>query len=326
MACVIGITTGNRDGIGLEVTLKALREFFRRRGGRGAKDIRFLVFCGDDAATARLVKRSRLRPKQAIFVRSSGNEAAWFEEAVLAAGEDRYGLDAVVTGPVSKDRFLQLKSAKRGRGAKPIGHNGLLEQMTGVRPTQGYVAQLSRSTKAGESLAVVLATDHIPLAQVESELTPKTLTLALARAKILRAALPTAMKKKPIAVIGLNPHAGEGGLLGKFEKRRLIPWLRRSGRGVIGPLPPDTAFSPAVRTKYSVAIALYHDQGLIPFKTLYGQDAGFQVSLGLPFVRTSVDHGTATDIAGKNQAQHESMLAAIDGALALLKLQKARKR
>ena len=115
------------------------------------------------------------------------------------------------------------------------------------------------------------------------------------------------MKTKKIAVLGLNPHAGEGGLIGNLEKTLFA----RLPKGVVGPLVPDAAFLKKNWPLYSIFVCLYHDQGLIPFKMQHGQDSGAHLTLGLAFVRTSVDHGTAVDIFNKNVANPNSMLEAI---------------
>ena len=121
------------------------------------------------------------------------------------------------------------------------------------------------------------------------------------------------LSKPRIAIAGLNPHAGEGGMLGQEEERMIAPLcdrLRAEGLSVTGPLPADTMFHAAARQTYDVAIAMYHDQALIPVKTL-AFDTGVNVTLGLPFVRTSPDHGTAFDIAGKGIANPASMVEAL---------------
>lgn len=315
---VVCITTGDRDGVGLEITLKALRRL-KRKGG-----VQFLVACGDDSFSKKLVKKNigtlKAEVVQAhdlslaeaaaflradasrpiLFWQAKGNEAAWFRDAVRLA-DDR-AVDALVTGPISKGRFKPFQC---------MGHTGLLSKMTGRNVLQGYI---------GEELAVVLTTDHLPLNEVEAALSSGLVKRAVASAVQLRSMLPPPRRRRPIAVLGLNPHAGEGGMIGTYERRLRLP------RGVMGPLSPDTAFTREQREKYSVAVSLYHDQGLIPFKLLHGQDSGFQVSLGLNFVRTSVDHGTATDLFGRGKANPGSMLSAIEGALAALKLEQRTKR
>lgn len=319
----IAITTGDRDGVGLEVARKALSKLGPQ------KQMRFLLTCSNDAAASRELRKLRgfkpvtlssrqislplmakvfldLQPDEILIWRDGGNEAAWVKAcAELALSGD---IDALVTGPVSKEKFKRLH-------AKYMGHTGLLSAMARKPVQQGYV---------GRDLAIVLATDHVPLSKVEKTATPKLIQRAIANAKSLSPLLPASRRHLPIAVLGLNPHAGEDGLLGRFERKMKLP------KGVRGPLPPDTAFTAQARRRSSVTVALYHDQGLIPFKMLHGQDSGFQISLGLPFVRTSVDHGTARDIFGLGQANPGSMIDAIRAAVTLvqagLKPRQKRKR
>jgi 4-hydroxythreonine-4-phosphate dehydrogenase len=165
---------------------------------------------------------------------------------------------------------------------------------------------------ASDLLRVVPATIHIPLAEV-----PQALTAALLTDTILitHAALRRdfGIERPRIAVAGLNPHAGEGGRMGREEIEMMIPVLdalRAEGIEILGPLPADTMFHPAARARYDAAVCAYHDQALIPIKTL-DFDGGVNVTLGLPFVRTSPDHGTAFDIAGEGIANPASMIAAI---------------
>jgi 4-hydroxythreonine-4-phosphate dehydrogenase len=162
-----------------------------------------------------------------------------------------------------------------------------------------------------DALRVVLATIHIPIADV-----PRTLTQELMESTIALTAkeLPKFGVARPrIAVAGLNPHAGEHGLFGREEIDAIQPAIaacRASGIDVSGPFPADTVFVRAKRGAFDVVIACYHDQGLIPVKLLAFGTA-VNVTLGLPIVRTSVDHGTAFDIAGKGEADPESMIAAV---------------
>ena len=162
-----------------------------------------------------------------------------------------------------------------------------------------------------ERLRVVLATVHIALAEV-----PRTLTESLMKKTIALTAreLPRFDKAQPrIAVAGLNPHAGEHGMFGREDVEVIAPAIeacRACGVDVSGPFPADTVFVRASRGEFDVVVACYHDQGLIPVKLLAFGDA-VNVTLGLPIVRTSVDHGTAFDIAGKGVANPESMIAAV---------------
>ena len=145
---------------------------------------------------------------------------------------------------------------------------------------------------------------------------------AVRAADELRKVLDKKQMSRPIAILGLNPHAGEQGLIGSVENRihaKVLETAAEEKLNVDGPLVPDAAFFPKNWSKYSVFVANYHDQGLIPFKMTHGQESGVQVTMGLPFVRTSVDHGTAKDIFGKNKADPRSMLQALEWAIRLKK-------
>src|SRR5262249_7709458 len=183
------------------------------------------------------------------------------------------------------------------------GHTDLLAHLTGARD----VAMMFHS----DALRVVLATVHIPLAEVPRALTAPALeaTIALTARELPRFGID----RPRIAVAGLNPHAGEYGLFGDEESRAIAPAIdacRGRGIDVSGPFPGDTVFLRARRGEFDVVVACYHDQGLIPVKLVaFGQ--AVNVTLGLPIVRTSVDHGTAFDIAGKGVADPQSMIAAV---------------
>ena len=165
---------------------------------------------------------------------------------------------------------------------------------------------------ACDALRVVPATIHIPLAEVPRRLTAELLeaTIRIARDGLRR---DFGLEEPRLAVAGLNPHAGEGGAMGNEEIALIAPLvgrLRAEGFVLAGPLPADTMFHPAARARYDAAICMYHDQALIPIKTL-DFAGGVNVTLGLPFVRTSPDHGTAFDIAGKGLADPSSLVAAL---------------
>ena len=205
---------------------------------------------------------------------------------------------AVCTAPIHK------KALADGAGFAYPGHTEFLAALGGV---DQVVMML-----ASDLLKVVPATIHIPIAEV-----PQALTAALLTDTILitHAALRRdfGIDRPRIAVAGLNPHAGEGGRMGREEIEMMSPVLdalRAEGIEILGPLPADTMFHPAARARYDVAVCAYHDQALIPIKTL-DFDGGVNVTLGLPFVRTSPDHGTAFDIAGQGIANPASMIAAI---------------
>ncbi|NBR52485.1 MAG: 4-hydroxythreonine-4-phosphate dehydrogenase PdxA [Rhodobacteraceae bacterium] len=205
---------------------------------------------------------------------------------------------AICTAPIHK------KALADGAGFAYPGHTEFLAALGNV---DQVVMMLASSL-----LRVVPATIHIPLADV-----PEALTAALLTDTILitHAALRRdfGIDRPRIAVAGLNPHAGEGGRMGHEEIEMIAPVLealRAEGIEILGPLPADTMFHPAARARYDAAVCAYHDQALIPIKTL-DFDGGVNVTLGLPFVRTSPDHGTAFDIAGQGIANPASMIAAI---------------
>jgi 4-hydroxythreonine-4-phosphate dehydrogenase len=219
-------------------------------------------------------------------------------------------IDAMVTAPINK-------AAMRAAGIDLPGHTELLA----TRTQSSLVAMML----AGKSLRVVLVTIHMPLSQVAAMLSVdaigKIITLTDASLKTrFGIAAPR------IAVAGLNPHAGETGLFGDEESRLISPAVqqaKRSGIDASGPHPPDTVFVQAVQGDYDAVVCMYHDQGLIPFKLLHFKD-GVNTTLGLPFVRTSVDHGTAYDIAGTGKANVDSMLSAIEMAAHQARFMRAR--
>jgi len=165
---------------------------------------------------------------------------------------------------------------------------------------------------ASPLLRVVPVTIHIPLSDVAVALTPELLeeTIRVTHAGLIR---DCGLARPRIAVAGLNPHAGEGGAMGDEETRIITPVLERlrdEGMAIVGPMSADTMFHARARAGYDVAICMYHDQALIPIKTL-DFDGGVNVTLGLPFIRTSPDHGTACDIAGRGLARPDSLIAAL---------------
>ena len=236
---------------------------------------------------------------------------ARFEPGVLSAEAGRAAYDAIcsavrdaladqvagiATAPVNKLAFARA-------GFRWKGHTDLLGHLTG----SGQVAMMFWS----EPLKVVLATVHVPLADVPRVLTRDLLDAIIA---LTSRELPRFGLREPrLALAGLNPHAGEDGLLGEEETRTLRPAIdaaRQRGIRIDGPFPGDTVFVRAARGDFDAVIATYHDQGLIPVKLLaFGR--AVNVTLGLPIVRTSVDHGTAFDIAGKGVADHSSMVEAV---------------
>jgi 4-hydroxythreonine-4-phosphate dehydrogenase len=204
---------------------------------------------------------------------------------------------AIVTAPVHKAKLLDA-------GFPFAGHTEYLAELTG--------APRAVMMLVGSGLRVVPLTIHIPLAEVPAAIS-RTAIIETAEIVLQSLARDFAIPRPRLAIAGLNPHAGESGKLGREDGEIIAPAvdaLRARGRLVQGPLPADTMFHEAARAQYDAALCMYHDQALIPLKTLAFWE-GVNVTLGLPIVRTSPDHGTACDIAGKGIADPRSMVAAI---------------
>ena len=286
---------GEPSGIGPEIALAAFDELGGRIGDHPLKLV------GD--ATVFATHHSSLIATDAKINATLGkpdpkNAAAVIEAIELAvkaclAGEAA----AMVTAPIHK---AVLKEA----GFPYPGHTEFL----------GFLTKAPRAVMmlASEKLRVVPLTIHTPLAEVPRAITGDAI-LETAEIILKSLAWDFAITEPRLAVAGLNPHAGEEGMLGMEERNLIGPaitLLKSRGHKVIGPLSADTLFHDEARKNYDAVLTMYHDQGLIPIKTLSFWD-GVNVTLGLPIVRTSPDHGTAFDIAGKGKADHRSMIAAI---------------
>lgn len=207
---------------------------------------------------------------------------------------------AITTCPINK-------TAMRIAGFDYSGHTELLSHRT---KTDDFAMMF-----AGNRLRVVLVTIHVPLMEVPAILSKQKIlrTIRLAGKALYE---QFGIEKPRIAVAGLNPHASEKGLFGAEEKKMIEPAIhdaRSEGFDATGPFPPDTVFYQAIKGHYDVVVSMYHDQGLIPFKLMHFRD-GVNTTLGLPIIRTSVDHGTAYDIAGKGIADPGSLISAINMA------------
>lgn len=281
----IAITVGDPAGIGPEIAAKAAAD-------PRVREICEPVLYGPPAGEA-----------FAPGVLSGAAGRAAYDAIVRAVADAQRGVvDAIATAPVNKEAF-------RLAGLPWAGHTDLIAHLTGAE----HVAMMFYS----DTLRVVLATVHLPLADVPRALTQRRLesTIALTAGELPRFGIPAPR----IAVAGLNPHAGEHGLFGDEEQRVIEPAIaacRGRGIDVAGPFPADTLFVRAARGECDVVIACYHDQGLIPVK-LAAFGHAVNVTLGLPIVRTSVDHGTAFDIAGRGVADPGSMIAAVRLAVRL---------
>ncbi len=316
----LALTLGDPAGVGPELILKA----WLARDKIGAP---FFVLA-DPAALRRLarglgldVPLASVEPAEAVdaFARAlpvvtlareadapPGRPDAAFAEATLesierAVGYVRTGAArAVVTNPIAKKTLYEA-------GFPYPGHT---EYLGALAERAGEAAQPVMMIWS-PLLAVVPITIHVPLIDVAPMLT-RELILTTARVVAADMTKRFGLARPRLAFAGLNPHAGEGGAMGREEIDVIAPAvakLKRDGLDVVGPLPADTMFHSAARMRYDVALTMYHDQGLIPAKTLAFDD-GVNVTLGLPFVRTSPDHGTAFDIAGQGKANPSSLIAA----------------
>lgn len=298
----IAITIGDPAGIGPEIALKAAADREVLKNCRpvlvGPQDIweQAAKVLGIKLAGLEIhdiyCRKFSLTPGQ-TSAQSGGIAARSIIAGALLALDNQ--VSAISTAPISK---LALRQA----GYKQPGHTELLAEICGVK-NFGMIF-------ASENLKVTLATIHQPYSQV-----PKILTPAVIRDKIelTQKALKDwwGLKKPRIGVLGLNPHAGEDGLFGSEEKRVILPavkYFQRSGCAVTGPLSSESGFSLIRQGKLDALIAMYHDQGLLPLKVLGGT---INITLGLPIIRTSPDHGTALDIAWQNKADHGPMKKAI---------------
>ncbi|MEM9327852.1 MAG: 4-hydroxythreonine-4-phosphate dehydrogenase PdxA [Bacteroidota bacterium] len=315
---IVGITCGDLNGIGTEVTINALNDnrilkymtpvilstskvisFYKKQMNLEA----FNFYQVDDIG--------KINPKKANVLN------VWKDHVEVVPGEPSKTLgkftklslqrgvellksqqiDALVTAPLNKDLV-------QGDGFDFPGHTEYL--------ASAFEQQDSLMFMVHEELRVGVVTGHIPLAQVNTSITRERI---MSKARIMLKSLKEDFgKRKPrVAVLGLNPHAGEGGLLGREEIEVIEPAiqeLKREGHLVSGPFPADGFFGSGMGTKYDAVLAMYHDQGLIPFKQ-YAFGGGVNYTAGLPAIRTSPDHGTAFNLAGKNVADASSMRSAL---------------
>jgi 4-phospho-D-threonate 3-dehydrogenase / 4-phospho-D-erythronate 3-dehydrogenase len=331
---IVAITMGDPAGIGPEVVLKALAD-------PRVRNVCCPLVLGDLGVLQRIRQGRRSYPKLVSWregqpIEAGNSTASVYSLTSLSAAQSRPGdpskacgeavyryiktaatlvskriADAMATAPISK-RVLQLA------GYHYPGHTELLAELTGTREC--------RMMLLGKRLRVVLVTGHLPMARIHSELTRSRVRVTLELTHhALKEYFSTARPR--LAVAALNPHAGEMGILGREENTVITPALeeaRRKGIRAEGPFPADTLFFQAARGGYDAVICMYHDQGLIPLK-LYHFYGGVALTLGLPLIRTSVDHGTAYGIAGKNKADGSSMREAILLAARLARQRRGRR-
>lgn len=313
----IAITMGEPRGVGPEVIVKALH------GGKAGKMF-IPVVIGNADVMREAVKmtglpvrirtvsaisgirtepahinvldiRSRLSAKKCAPSKSAGSAIIkYIEKAVELAQNNE--VSAIVTAPISKE---SLKMA----GAEWPGHTEMLAALTNTKD----FAMMFVSKK----LNVILSTIHLSLKDVPKKINEKLVLRTIRLARTGTGML--GIKEPQIAVAGLNPHAGESGIMGTEEIKAIAPAIakaQKEGINVSGPYPPDVVFHKALNKEFDMIVCMYHDQGLIPFKML-AFETGVNVTVGLPVIRTSPDHGTAFDIAWKNKANPSSMIEAI---------------
>ncbi|MDP3895163.1 MAG: 4-hydroxythreonine-4-phosphate dehydrogenase PdxA [Mesorhizobium sp.] len=319
----LALTAGDPSGIGPDIALLA----WARRQALGIPAF-FLI--GDPDLMARRARRlgmdvpiqpSSPADADAVFQRAlpvvplgnSFTDTPGMSDMLNAAGiiesidraveavEDRFA-DAVVTLPIAKKTLYDS-------GFRHPGHTEYLAHLADLRHGGSHTAVMML---CGPELRTIPVTIHIPIADVPGQLTTEAI-LATARIAARDLARRFGIDRPRLAVLGLNPHAGEGGTIGDEDISVILPaveQLQHEGIAAFGPLPADTMFHARARASYDVAICMYHDQALIPAKMLAFDDA-VNVTLGLPFVRTSPDHGTAFDIAGTGRARADSLVAAL---------------
>jgi 4-hydroxythreonine-4-phosphate dehydrogenase len=315
----IAITLGDVTGVGPEVTLKAL-------AAEAAVDESRYLLIGDSGSVQRLNQELALKlPLQTFtdwdapgryFLLNPPTEplpaglapgapaAAHAAVASLKEGAQRClrgELDAMVTAPVHKANIIRA-------GYKFVGQTELLSE---IAATSRTAMMLLGQDASGRWLRVALVTIHVPLKRVAELITPERITLAIELAA--QACRDLGLPRARVGVCGLNPHAGESGEIGDEEQKLITPTIhaaQQRGLDVIGPMSGDTIFHHALQGEFDAVVAMYHDQGLAPLKAV-AFDTGVNWTLGLPFIRTSPDHGTAYDIAGRGIANPSSMIAAI---------------
>jgi 4-hydroxythreonine-4-phosphate dehydrogenase len=314
----ICISVGDITGIGPEVSLKALA------AEAGADDTRY-VLIGDEAHLRTLNRKlgtglsleacnpagpvpkfGVLSPSPPLPPAPSTGSAVvasaavdWVREGAVRCLNGEFS--AIVTAPVNKEAIVRA-------GHSFIGQTEMLSKIAGTERT---AMMLLGTDAVGRWLRVVLATTHVPIRNVSERLTAAKIELAIELA--VRSCQDLRLHRSRVAVCGLNPHAGEGGKIGDEELTTIAPavaTMQKKGMDVHGPLSADALFYYVYKGDYDVVVAMYHDQGLVPLK-MVAFEHGINWTLGLPFIRTSPDHGTAYDIAGQAKANPSSMIAAL---------------
>ncbi len=314
----IGISIGDINGIGLEVIIKSLMDprildFFTpivygntkvasfHRKAIGVNDFSFNVINAASDANPKRPNMINCWQEDVKISLGEQNEIGGkyaFISLQKAAEDLKAGvIDALVTAPINKHNIQQ-------EGFNFPGHTEYLQDFFGAKDVLMFMVS--------EDLRVGVVTGHIPVKEVSAAITEESI---LHKLRMMNASLKVDfwIQKPKIAVLGLNPHAGDDGLIGTEDQDIVAPAIKKAfdeGIFCFGPYPADGFFAADAYTKFDAVLAMYHDQGLIPFKHIASRN-GINFTAGLPVVRTSPDHGTGYDIAGKNQASHTSFLSAI---------------
>ncbi len=315
----IGITLGDVTGIGPEVTLKALAAaagadetrylligdpgYAQRLNQQLALDLPLQLFTNWDAPGRFFLLNPQAEPLAAGLEAGSSAAANAAVASLVAGGQSclRRELDALVTAPVHKANIVRA-------GHAFVGQTEFLSGLAGAKRT---AMMLLGQDQNGRWLRVALVTTHIPLKLVAQQITREKIELAIELAT--QSCRDLGLSRARVVVCGLNPHAGESGEMGDEEQTTIGPAVRAAqarGLDVVGPLSGDTVFYHALSGDYDAVVAMYHDQGLAPLKAV-AFETGVNWTLGLPFIRTSPDHGTAYDLAGCGCANPSSMIAAL---------------
>lgn len=315
----IGISLGDITGIGPEVTLKALAleaqadrtrylligdaQHIRRLNEQFGLKLPLQTYSGRDEPGRFFLCQPLPDPLPADLMEGSPAAAraavAWVKDGAERCLREE--LDALVTAPVNKEAIVRA-------GQAFVGQTEMLSQLAGTDRT---AMMLLGEDDRGRWLRVALATTHLPLKFVSDQLTQAKIEMVIELT--VQACRDLGLPRAGVAVCGLNPHAGEGGEMGTEEQTIIGPAVkaaRHRQMNVVGPLSADALFYHAFKGDYDAVVAMYHDQGLVPLKMI-GFETGVNWTLGLPFIRTSPDHGTAYDIAGLGKANPSSMQAAI---------------
>jgi 4-hydroxythreonine-4-phosphate dehydrogenase len=326
----IGISLGDVTGVGPEVALKAVAaecnaddtkylfigdgKFIQQLNGKLSLNLALKEFSGSDD-DGKFFFTNPLSEPLPEKLPAGSPLAANAAVAALRDGAERClrgELHALVTAPVNKESIIRA-------GHKFVGQTEFLSELAGAKRT---AMMLLGTDERGRWLRVALATVHIAIKSVPEKLTAEKITLAIELAA--QSCRDLGLSRARIAVAGLNPHAGEGGEFGDEEIKTIAPTVlaaQKRGFDVVGPLSGDTVFHYALQGDFDAVVAMYHDQGLAPLKAV-AFDTGVNWTLGLPFIRTSPDHGTAYDIAGKGIANPSSMVAAIRLAKQLARIKR----